>query len=56
MPEVDVIVVLNDKTILETGTYKELMEKKGAFSDFILTHLQEIDDEDEDDGNLIFKC
>ncbi|GLH03628.1 Probable multidrug resistance-associated protein lethal(2)03659 [Gryllus bimaculatus] len=41
LPEVDQIVVLKDGEVTEMGTYKELLEKKGAFADFLLQHLQE---------------
>ncbi|XP_066905600.1 multidrug resistance-associated protein 1 [Halyomorpha halys] len=46
LPEVDLIVVLNDGEISEVGTYRELLEKKGAFSDFLLTHLQDVPEEE----------
>lgn len=41
LPEVDWIVVLKEGEVSETGTYKELLEKKGAFAEFLLHHLQE---------------
>lgn len=41
LPEVDLIVVLNNGEISEVGTYRELLDKKGAFSEFLLTHLQD---------------
>lgn len=44
LPEVDVIVVLKDGYISEIGTYKELLEKKGAFSEFLTTYLQDVDE------------
>lgn len=50
LPEVDDIVVLKDGEISEQGTYVELLEKKGAFADFLIQHLQEVNEEDE--GNL----
>ncbi|XP_063235793.1 multidrug resistance-associated protein 1-like isoform X1 [Bacillus rossius redtenbacheri] len=43
LPEVDLIVVLKDGEISERGTYKELLEKKGAFADFLIQHLGEGD-------------
>nr|CAD7444835.1 unnamed protein product [Timema bartmani] len=42
LPEVDLIVVLKDGEVSEEGTYKELLEKKGAFAEFLVQHLQEI--------------
>lgn len=44
LPEVDVIIVLKDGMVTETGTYKELLERKGAFAEFLIAHLQESDD------------
>lgn len=41
LPEVDNIIVLKDGEITEVGTYKELLEKRGAFSEFLVQHLQE---------------
>jgi len=41
LPEVDNIIVLNDGVITETGTYKQLLEKKGAFAEFLVHHLQD---------------
>ena len=42
----DVIVVLKDGEVTELGTYKQLLEKKGAFAEFLIQHLQEIDVDD----------
>ena len=46
LPEVDVIVVLKDGEVTELGTYRQLLEKKGAFAEFLIQHLQEIDVDD----------
>jgi len=46
LPEVDVIVVLKDGEVTELGTYKQLLEKKGAFAEFLIQHLQETDVDD----------
>lgn len=48
LPEVDNIFVLKDGEVSETGTYKELLEKKGAFADFLIQHLSEVNAEEED--------
>ncbi|XP_034237463.1 multidrug resistance-associated protein 1-like [Thrips palmi] len=40
LPRVDSIVVLKDGTVSEEGTYQELMQRKGAFAEFLLQHLQ----------------
>ncbi|CAL1682835.1 unnamed protein product [Lasius platythorax] len=42
LPEVDNIIVLKDGEITESGTYKQLLEKKGAFAEFLVHHLQEV--------------
>ncbi|XP_017881737.1 multidrug resistance-associated protein 1 isoform X2 [Ceratina calcarata] len=42
LPEVDNIIVLKDGEITEVGTYKQLLEKRGAFSEFLVQHLQEV--------------
>jgi len=39
--EVDLIVVMKDGQVSESGTYKELIDKKGDFADFLLLHMQE---------------
>ncbi|EEB15150.1 multidrug resistance protein, putative [Pediculus humanus corporis] len=41
LPQVDMIVVLTDGEISEIGTYRELLDKKGAFAEFLIQHLQE---------------
>ncbi|XP_075224809.1 multidrug-Resistance like Protein 1 isoform X1 [Lycorma delicatula] len=48
LPEVDQILVLNGGQISEHGTYKDLLDKKGAFSEFLMQYLQEIDESDEE--------
>ena len=39
LPRVDKIVVMNEGRITETGTYKELLNKKGDFADFLVQFL-----------------
>ncbi|XP_063223011.1 multidrug resistance-associated protein 1-like [Bacillus rossius redtenbacheri] len=46
LPEVDDIIVLKDGQISERGTYKQLVNKKGAFAEFLELHLQEIVEND----------
>lgn len=48
LPECDNIFVLKDGEISETGTYKELLDKKGAFAEFLIQHLQEVNTDAED--------
>ncbi len=39
LSEVDQIVVIKGGKIAETGTFEELMQKKGTFADFIKQYL-----------------
>lgn len=48
LPECDNIFVLKDGEVSEKGTYKELLEKKGSFAEFLIQHLQEVNEEEED--------
>lgn len=55
LPHLDQIVVLADSRISEMGTYKQLLERNGAFAAFLRTYLEreEIWDEPMDeDGSL----
>lgn len=57
LSQCDRIVVLKDGSISESGTYKELTDKKGDFADFLLTYLKENTEEPDKEGNssnLIF--
>lgn len=47
LPECDNIFVLKDGEISEHGTYKELLEKKGSFAEFLIQHLTEVNEESE---------
>lgn len=47
LPNVDEIYVVKDGEISETGTLKELIEKKGDFADFLIDHLQAANDDEE---------
>lgn len=48
LPRVDEIFVMINGEITEKGSYRNLMSQKGAFSEFLIQHLQENDDEIED--------
>ncbi|XP_072760187.1 multidrug resistance-associated protein 1 isoform X6 [Anoplolepis gracilipes] len=52
LPEVDNIIVLKDGEITESGTYKQLLEKKGAFAEFLVHHLQEVHVDDGSEADL----
>lgn len=45
--DVDNIYVIKDGEISESGSLQELIEKKGAFSEFLIQHLQEVNEETE---------
>lgn len=53
LPNVDHIVVLKDGKVSEEGTYKELLQKKGAFADFLVQHIGE--EHDEDVSNVVME-
>ena len=51
LPQVDQIVVLVDGKISEMGSYQELLDQNGAFSDFLRNYLtQEEEDYTEIDA------
>lgn len=53
LPKVEKIVVLKNGTITEQGSYKELIEKKGEFQEFLLQYLAEENEDEEDlEGEL----
>ncbi|CAG7833092.1 unnamed protein product [Allacma fusca] len=43
----------HDGEISEYGTYQELLDKKGAFSEFLMHHIATADDEELDDPELL---
>lgn len=49
LPMVDKIIVLKDGQVTESGTYRELLDKKGAFSEFLIHHLNEIVENNDDE-------
>ncbi|XP_037921935.1 multidrug resistance-associated protein 1 isoform X7 [Hermetia illucens] len=48
LPRVDNIFVMKDGQVSESGTYQELLNKKGSFAEFLIQHLQEVNPEEED--------
>lgn len=50
LPRVDYIVVLKNGKVSESGTYIELVEKKGEFQEFLLQYLSEKEDDDSIEG------
>lgn len=50
LPQTDLIVVLDNGTISETGSYQELLQTRGAFSQFLRLYLlEEVPEENETD-------
>lgn len=47
LPNVDEIYVVKDGEISESGNLKELIEKKGDFAEFLIDHLQEANEDEE---------
>uniref|UniRef100_A0A182QBD7 ABC-type glutathione-S-conjugate transporter n=1 Tax=Anopheles farauti TaxID=69004 RepID=A0A182QBD7_9DIPT len=47
LPNTDKIYVLREGEVSESGTYQQLMDKKGAFAEFLIQHLQEVNEEEE---------
>lgn len=50
LPEADVIVVLKDGQVTESGSYKQLVQNKGAFADFLLHYLEQADNLENEPG------
>ncbi|XP_052851263.1 multidrug resistance-associated protein 1 isoform X2 [Drosophila gunungcola] len=48
LPQVDSIYVLKMGEISESGTFDQLVKNKGAFADFIIQHLQDGNEEEEE--------
>ncbi|XP_063922476.1 multidrug resistance-associated protein 1 isoform X2 [Zophobas morio] len=48
LPQTDKIVVLKDGEVSECGTYQQLLDKKGAFSEFLLQHINEVEEDEEE--------
>ncbi|KAH8413308.1 hypothetical protein KR009_009966 [Drosophila setifemur] len=48
LPQVDSIYVIKAGEISESGTFDQLVKNKGAFADFIIQHLQEGNEEEEE--------
>lgn len=55
LSQCDHIIVLKDGSISESGTFKELTEKKGDFADYLLTYLKENAVEPDEEGNHIYE-
>ncbi|CAB3247544.1 unnamed protein product [Arctia plantaginis] len=49
LAQTDLILVLRDGQIWEAGKYHELLDKKGAFADFLLHHLSDVEQSAKED-------
>ncbi|CAL1286915.1 unnamed protein product [Larinioides sclopetarius] len=52
LPDVDKIYVMSEGKILESGSYRELMNQKGEFSRFIEENRKKQDEENEDSSTV----
>lgn len=48
LPQTNHIYVLANGVCTENGTYARLLEQKGAFADFLVQHMQNVSEEDEE--------
>ena len=46
LPQMDLIVVMKEGRITEIGGYQELIEKKGAFAEFVTQFLSQEEEAD----------
>lgn len=51
LPEANNIYVMKDGQVSESGSYTELLNKKGAFADFLIQHIQETASDDAEELN-----
>ncbi|KAK9886055.1 hypothetical protein WA026_014838 [Henosepilachna vigintioctopunctata] len=49
LPQVDQILVMKNGEISECGTYRELLDKKGAFAEFLINHLNAVTENDNEE-------
>ncbi|XP_046853052.1 multidrug resistance-associated protein 1-like isoform X2 [Xenia sp. Carnegie-2017] len=47
LPEVDNIIVIKDGKITESGSYSELVENNGAFSEYLKTYTSELENKEQ---------
>lgn len=48
--QMDNIVVLKDGKVTESGTMQELLDRKGAFAEFLIQHIQDVREEEDLDA------
>ena len=63
LPQMDQIIVLKNGAVSEVGTYRELLEQKGDFADFLIQYLSEkgttdadiVGDVDAEDADVVLQ-
>ncbi|XP_023560436.1 multidrug resistance-associated protein 1 isoform X1 [Octodon degus] len=53
LPQVDVIIVMTGGKISEMGSYQELLDRDGAFAEFLRTYASAEQESSEDDGGKV---
>ncbi|KAJ0175661.1 hypothetical protein K1T71_008820 [Dendrolimus kikuchii] len=53
LAQTDLVVVLREGVVSEAGTYQQLLEKKGAFAEFLLHHLSDAERTTPEELNVI---
>ena len=59
LPQLDQILVMVNGRISEVGTYRELLDSKGAFADFLYSYFvtkEEEDEADDEEGTTLVFC
>ncbi|XP_066983087.1 ATP-binding cassette sub-family C member 3-like [Macrobrachium rosenbergii] len=56
LPQVDEIFVVRDGSVVERGTYNQLLSQGGNFAQFLLQHINTKDSIDEEDNELDELC
>ena len=56
MPHFDTILVMKDGELSERGSFKQLLERKGAFADFLQAHFLQENEELTEQGLQIYTC
>lgn len=52
LPQTDKIVVLKNGEVSETGSYQELLDRRGDFADFLTQHMNEAEEQEEEVADL----
>ena len=52
LPVVDKVIFMKNGHVLEHGSYQQLMESKGSFSEFVQQHLVDEDSDEDEEPSL----